>query len=449
MKKQFKQWLIAGMLSFSTFAHADVNSDLNDFFNKIGGGSNFSDSGLIKAQNAGHLVGGAFYGRVPVRNVQLISLTLPEINSGCGGIDAYLGAFSFINADQLKAMGKAILSNAIGYAFELALETTCPQCKNVKDTLQDWANKMNNLNVSSCQAAQGIISGMVARNSEYSQYVCNKLANENNVFSDWAKSRQECGVGNQSDRVYNSAKNESQQKQVPQKRNVTWDALNKLNQVVSNDRQMKELMMSIVGTVVYGNKANQRSVLPPLGANDNLLNALLYGGEATFYVCDEKDKCLNPKKSTLNIQKNRGLVFQTEKILYSMFDNMKTDKAATPDQIRLVNNTRVPVAAYVRDVALFNGNSQMVTNLSEYLAIDYAIGYLDSLINVIEFASATNLNNEEEEKNFKDNLDSVRTRMGQMLQKVQIKNDAFMSSIKNLEIYKKQFSHEMNKKLEF
>ena len=62
MKKQFKQWLIAGMLSFSTFAHADVNSDLNDFFNKIGGGSNFSDSGLIKAQNAGHLVGGAFYG---------------------------------------------------------------------------------------------------------------------------------------------------------------------------------------------------------------------------------------------------------------------------------------------------------------------------------------------------------------------------------------------------
>lgn len=449
MKKQIKRWIFSSALAFSSMVQADVNSDLNEFFNKLGGGANFSDSSIIKAQTAGHLVGGSFYGRVPVRNVQLISITLPEINAGCGGIDAYLGAFSFINADQLKAMGKQILSNAIGYAFELALETTCPQCKNVKDTLQDWVNKANSLNISSCQAAQGIIGGLVARNSEYSQHVCNKLANENNIFADWAKSRQECGVGGQAERVYNSAKNETQKSQLPKNRNVTWDAMNKLNQVVSNDRQLKELMMSIVGTVVYGNKANQRSVLPPLGANDNLLNALLYGGEATFYSCDNDRECLNPKKSTLNIQKNKSLVAQTERILYSMFDNMKTDKAATAEQIKLVNNTRVPIAAYVRDVALFNGNSQVVTNLAEYLAIDYAIGYLDGLMSVVEFASATNLNTEEDEQNFKNNINSVRTRMGQMLQKVQIKNDAFMSSIKNLEIYKKQFSHEMNKKLEF
>lgn len=450
MKKTWlKKLCCTALLAFSTAVHADVNSDLNDFFNKLGGGSNFSDSGVYKAQSGGVLVGGSFYGRVPVRNIQLVSLTLPEINAGCGGIDAYLGAFSFINSDQLKAMGKQILSNAIGYAFELALETTCPTCTAVKDKLQEWANNINSLNISSCQAAQGIVGGLIAKNSQYSEHVCNKLANENNIFADWAKARQECGVGGQSERVYNSAKNDTQKKQVPVNKNITWDALNKINQVVSNDRQLKELMMSIVGTTVYGKKASQRSVLPPLGANDNLLNALLYGGEATYYACDEASSCLNPKKSTFTVQKNKALVAQVEKILYSMYDSMKSDGNPTVAQTQFVQNTRVPIAAYVRDVAMFNASPQMITNLSEYLAVDFALGYVEGLMNATEYASALGFNSEEEEKAFKDNVQSVRTRMGQLLSKIQIKNDAFMSSMKQLESLKKHISHELGNKVNF
>ncbi|VZZ91554.1 conjugal transfer protein TraH [Escherichia coli] len=42
-------------------------------------------------------------------------LTLPDINAGCGGIDAYLGSFSFINGEQLQRFVKQIMSNAAGY----------------------------------------------------------------------------------------------------------------------------------------------------------------------------------------------------------------------------------------------------------------------------------------------------------------------------------------------
>jgi conjugative transfer pilus assembly protein TraH len=37
-----------------------------------------------------------------VKTIQLVSMTLPDINAGCGGIDAYLGSFSFINSEQLQ-----------------------------------------------------------------------------------------------------------------------------------------------------------------------------------------------------------------------------------------------------------------------------------------------------------------------------------------------------------
>ncbi|WP_420480749.1 conjugal transfer protein TraH [Escherichia coli] len=39
---------------------------------------------------AGYAYGGSLYARTQVKNIQLISMTLPDINAGCGGIDAYL-----------------------------------------------------------------------------------------------------------------------------------------------------------------------------------------------------------------------------------------------------------------------------------------------------------------------------------------------------------------------
>lgn len=44
-------------------------------------------------------------------------MTLPDINAGCGGIDAYLGSFSFINGEQLQRFVKQIMSNAAYYFF--------------------------------------------------------------------------------------------------------------------------------------------------------------------------------------------------------------------------------------------------------------------------------------------------------------------------------------------
>ncbi len=83
-------------------------------------------------------------------------MTLPDINAGCGGIDAYLGSFSFINGEQLQRFVKQIMSNAMGYFFDLALQTTVPEIKTAKDFLQKMANDINSMNLSSCQVAQGL-----------------------------------------------------------------------------------------------------------------------------------------------------------------------------------------------------------------------------------------------------------------------------------------------------
>ncbi|WP_202614649.1 conjugal transfer protein TraH, partial [Escherichia coli] len=144
---------------------------------------------------SGYAYGGSLYARTQVKNIQLISMTLPDINAGCGGIDAYLGSFSFINGDQLQRFVKQIMSNAAGYFFDLALQTTVPEIKTAKDFLQKMASDINSMNLSSCQAAQGIIGGLFPRTQVSQQKVCQDIAGESNIFADWAASRQGCTVG--------------------------------------------------------------------------------------------------------------------------------------------------------------------------------------------------------------------------------------------------------------
>lgn len=52
------------------------------------------------------------------------------------------------------------MTNGAGYLFDLALQITVPELKSAKDFIQDMSNAVNSMNISLCQAAQGIIGGL-------------------------------------------------------------------------------------------------------------------------------------------------------------------------------------------------------------------------------------------------------------------------------------------------
>ncbi|MEQ5349957.1 conjugal transfer protein TraH [Proteus genomosp. 6] len=430
-------------LSFSV--HADVNSDLNDFFNKLGGGSNVTQGGAWQGQSAGYLTGGSLFVRVPVRNIQLISVTLPDVKAGCGGIDAYLGAFSYINSDQIKAMAKQILSNAVGYAFDLALETTMPQVKSVKDYLQRLAQDMNNLNVSTCQAAQGIVGGLAPKSQATSEFVCQSIAQNHSVFADWAAARQGCGAGGETDKVFNKA-NAEEKKRIPRNKNLTWAAFSKISQFISNDRELKEMMQSVVGTVIYDNKGNL-TIIPAMGASDSLVNALLYGGETEIYRCNDESQCLAPKKAKLTVTASKAMVEQVRTTLVGIYDKVKKDTPLTDKEKTFINSTRVPIQRFIVDSAMLNMDASFITNQSEYIALDITLAYIDGLIDTVEMAAAGSLNTEEENKQFQDNLASVRVKLGQRLNKIQIKQNSFLEADRQLSTLRKQLSNSVSSQM--
>lgn len=150
-----------GLYSAGT-AHAGLQDDMNSFFNNMSYASNSTSAKAWQGQAARYVTGGSFYARTGNKNIQLISISLPSINAGCGGIDVYLGSFSFINSDQIMAFVKQTMANAAGYFFDLALETTVPELKAAKDFLQKMAADLNRFNMSSCQAAKAMVDSVAS-----------------------------------------------------------------------------------------------------------------------------------------------------------------------------------------------------------------------------------------------------------------------------------------------
>lgn len=94
--------LVSSLSCFSLDVSASVLSGkLKKYFERSGGNSNATKPSSYKNQSAGYYSGGSFYGRIPVEQVQPMSIQMPGFRMGCGGIDAWFGGFSHISSDQL------------------------------------------------------------------------------------------------------------------------------------------------------------------------------------------------------------------------------------------------------------------------------------------------------------------------------------------------------------
>ncbi|XLF16526.1 conjugal transfer protein TraH [Klebsiella pneumoniae] len=93
---------------------------MNNFFNKLGFASNTSQPQVWQGQAAVTPPAVRCMPEHEVKTIQLVSMTLPDINAGCGGIDAYLGSFSYINSEQLQRVRKTNHEQRRGYFFDLA-----------------------------------------------------------------------------------------------------------------------------------------------------------------------------------------------------------------------------------------------------------------------------------------------------------------------------------------
>ena len=156
--------LAIALATAPTASHpANLNTEMQAMFNDLGALGNVTSPGAFRGQAMNLYTGGGLMMRAPGRNYPLINAQLPSLRAGCGGIDLFGGAFSFINKQQFVALLQNIGSNAIGYAFKLALQSISPDIDKLLTELQDQLNKINAMNINSCEAAQALVNGVIVQ----------------------------------------------------------------------------------------------------------------------------------------------------------------------------------------------------------------------------------------------------------------------------------------------
>ena len=373
------------VLSLST-SFADLKGDLSGFFDRLGMNSNVTEAGSFKDQAAGYYTGGSIVARSKPRNIQLATIQLPSIKAGCGGIDMFNGAFSFIQKEELVNALRAIGSNAGSYAFMLSLQSMSPQLYNTINELNNLAQKINSMNINSCETAATMVGSVWPKSEAASEHVCKSIASSSGMFKDYAAAKHECNSGGKRNDVLSKKDGSGYKNTLVGEYNIAWKVIKDLS-FIGNDKDLAQMFLTLTGSIISKNSGDSKTVvsLPSLAHQADVTSALLEGGETTMYACDTDDKCLNPTKLTKTFAIDSSFKSKVQKILSEMVDKIYDETALSNEEKSFLNTTRLPVYKILNVLTSFKkgGGAIDVLEYADVIAIDIVLSYIMECLDTV------------------------------------------------------------------
>ncbi len=365
-----------------------LESEMNGMFNSMGVMGNVSAPGAFRGQTMNVYTGGDLQIRAPIRNYQFWSVQLPHIKAGCGGIDAFMGSFSFINKAQFKAMLQQVGNNTVGLLFQSALASINPLIASKLEWLQNQVKDMGNFNRSSCQLAESVVGGLSGLTGMDAYSNCIKLAKQ--IYGDGDQDAQDrCRTSLTAVNTDAKSSGDPNIKSMAGRNvNLVWDAL--ANTTLSNDE--KEMFLNIMGTRMVwnaaengGNSFNPTSYEPSVDS----LNTLLNGNAVSttpgmirikrWLTCPDA-ACLTPVETDKDLTPFPTMTMTT---LTNLRDKLYSKASPTSAEVGFVQQTSVPVYKMmaVGYMAGSGGNTTVIdTLIAKYapiIAHDYAFTFLN------------------------------------------------------------------------
>lgn len=149
----------------------------------------YTSPGSFEDQTRGYVTAGGMSGRVDVHNDYLMSLTLPKVKAGCGGIDMFLGGMSFLDPDYLVQKLESILQAAPAVAFQYLLETLDEKMGNIISKMEAATNFLNSIQVNDCRLANRMVQ--IAKGDDNMSGIIEEMTGYKSVKEGFAKSYQQ------------------------------------------------------------------------------------------------------------------------------------------------------------------------------------------------------------------------------------------------------------------
>jgi len=334
---------------------ADVNSEMNNFFNKFGSSANVSSAEVYNGQKAGYATGGGIVIRNRVMDTRVAQVQMPKFDAGCGGIDVYSGGFSFVTGDELVQTMKSIGSASTSYAFLLGLEIVSPTIANEVKMLQTWINEINGLNINSCEMGSLLAGSVWPKDTEAKQQICRVAGGKSGKLQDYVAGRHQCSNELATQSGMTLAQSEDYPDLLGDEYNIAWEAIQK-NEFLSHDVELAQMMMTLMGTVIVRKSDKQTEIIafPAKAENSEFLKTLLEGGKADFYRCaSDKVKCLYVSEVSTDISYENSWIGKVCGILERIKDKIIKDEELNSNEKEILMKTSLPLYKIINVLAAY------------------------------------------------------------------------------------------------
>ena len=369
----------------------DLNAEVNQMFDSLGTIGNYTAPGAFRGQAYNTYTGGSLMMRASNKVYQLAAVQFPSAKAGCGGIDVFGGSFSHISAAEFKNMLRNITAALPGIAFQLALESVSPLLGGLTKWAKGLETWINNARINSCETAKAIVSTAAEAAGFSSQEACSDLAIELGLESDRDAARRRCGT----DRAgilgtARASENPNIRNKAPFVGNLTWKALQRAGSYL--DDAERELIMSIVGTIIFYAETSERDP-EPIAPTITSISQLLYGQATgpTGTVLQHLLRCndyTNCDAVTLDTTyQHTPFTTRVETMMRSIASKIATRTAIPNDspEVGFVNQTTEPVYKLLSIGATIPGSGLADSLIAQYrdvIAADYAHIFLERNLRV-------------------------------------------------------------------
>lgn len=386
--------LIVGM--WSTSSRADSQALLNEIFEIY---VNATPAQVFETQRRGGVTLGSVVSRSRIVRPNFISITPPSIRGGCN-LDLVGGSFSFINGEQLQQFLRAIASNALNYAFTLALEGVCPTCMQKMEKLRDWSDAMNGKLLDSCQWAKSLVNSTILDDVHQSRM---KTAQNREV---------DLGIVDDAFEALDNFVSEFQadvETGEPTSVNAVWLAMQRSQTAgwfgTIGDGELQEIIMSVTGTTIKSPLDQDGAPCQNTDAAReycfrelvSLLNVEHFingsdGGPLRVYQCrDGHVECLDP---VIVEREWPGLKRRIREILFGpapgftgglVYKLRNPAETYTEAERRFIEGAPLPVYTLLKNVAQFEGSLiTMGEQLQEQITAQLARQLVLELISTVQ-----------------------------------------------------------------
>ena len=361
--------------------------------------SNVTKGAITREQEGGHLTGGSVVIKTPANpGLQLLHVQAPSCKMGglpCGAqFEMFGGGISMISGAELMNHLKGLVQNAVTYGGMMAIKTLCPQCQDLMEWLDAKADWINQMAKTDCEDMAKLVDGMASKMAASSR--ANRQADM--VLNGEGKDAADITKNSKKEDGRDVTKNPDLESQLGDNYNLVWKALAKKKSSDGEGRGLKELLMSISGTIIGTKDTDGKASVihkKSLINKDLIKDFMGVGGNGSnklkLYKCDEVEKCLKPTIEEAKIEEDSVLFNKVAKLIKQIIEKIYlNDGDLTGEEETLVSLSSMPIITKIEmDLGIYSNKENVALNQNEFieaLCFDVVTSYLSFLLQEVQEA---------------------------------------------------------------